>query len=167
MKEDKFKKTEGRIYRYFENIRTINLLKAENEELDKEYSSIETILKNNDFDFDISIGSPGFEERVQTSTTGESAVEKSILKQAEYLEKLQKNIRKAQVKNKVKILDLEKNNIKMRVVLAMLDEEQKTLVYKKYYQKLSIERIADELKVSRRKCFTMRKDIVEEIIKLL
>ena len=98
MSKDEFGKTEGRLYRYFENISKISMLEKEIEELDKRYENVDDILKNSSFDFDISLGSPGFEERVQTSCSGESAIEKQILNQAERLIKEQKIIRKKQFK---------------------------------------------------------------------
>ena len=45
MESDKFGKTEGRLYRYFENIRKIAALKEENIELEDRYESIEKVLK--------------------------------------------------------------------------------------------------------------------------
>ena len=97
------------------------MLEKEIEELDKRYDNVDNILKNSSFDFDISLGSPGFEERVQTSCSGESSIEKQILNQAERLIKEQKLIRKKQFKNKIQINELERNNIKLRVAIAMLE----------------------------------------------
>lgn len=165
--EDKFKKTEGRLYRYFENISKISVLEKEIVELDKRYDNVENILKNSNFDFDISIGSPGFEERVQTSCSGESAIEKQILNQAERLLKEQRLIRKKQFKNKIQINELERNNIKLRVAIAMLEEEDKKFIYYKYHKKIPIEGIAEELNLSIRTTYRLRKQIIEEVMKLL
>ena len=167
MNKEHFSKTEGRLYRYFENISKIAVLENEVIELDKRYENIENILKSSNFNFDISLGSPGFEERVQTSCTGESAIEKQILNQAERLIKEQKLIRKKQIKNKILVNELERNNIKTRVAIAMLEEEAKKFIYFKYNKKLSMDCIAEKLNVSRRKAYTFRKDIIQGIIKLL
>lgn len=166
-KDDKFGKTEGRLYRYFENISRISALEEEIVELDKRYDNVENILKNSNFDFDISIGSPGFEERVQTSCSGESAIEKQILNQAERLLKEQRLIRKKQFKNKIQINELERNNIKLRVAIAMLEEEDKKFIYYKYHKKMSIEGIAEELNLSIRTTYRLRKQIIEEVMKLI
>lgn len=166
-KDDKFGKTEGRLYRYFENISKISALEKEIVELDKRYDNVEDILKNSKFDFDISIGSPGFEERVQTSCSGESAIEKQILNQAERLLKEQRLIRKKQLKNKIQINELERNNIKIRVAIAMLEDEDKKFIFYKYNKKLSIEAISEEFNLSIRTTYRLRKQIIEEIIKLL
>ena len=166
-KDDKFGKTEGRLYRYFENISKISALEKEIVELDKRYDNVEDILKNSNFDFDISIGSPGFEERVQTSCSGESAIEKQILNQAERLLKEQRLIRKRQFKNKIQINELERNNIKIRVAIAMLEEEDKKFIYYKYHKKMSMDNIGNELALSRRTIYTLRKRIIEEVMKLL
>lgn len=165
--EEKFKKTEGRVYRYFENISKISVLEKEIVELDKRYDNVEDILKNSNFDFDISIGSPGFEERVQTSCSGESAIEKQILNQAERLLKEQKLIRKKQFKNKIQINELERNNIKLRVAIAMLQEDDKKFIYYKYHKKMPIEGIAEALNLSIRTTYRLRKQIIEEVIKLI
>ena len=167
MNKEHFSKTEGRLYRYFENIRRIAVLKEENIELDSRYESIEKVLRTSNFSFDVSIGSPGFEERVQTSCSGESAVERQMFQQAERLIKEQKIIRKNQFRNTAQINELERNNIKTRVTIAMLEEEAKKFIYFKYNKKLSMDCIAEELNISRRKAYTFRKDIIQEIIKLL
>lgn len=167
MSKDEFGKTEGRLYRYFENISKISMLEKEIEELDKRYDNVDNILKNSSFDFDISLGSPGFEERVQTSCSGESAIEKQILNQAERLIKEQRIIRKTQFKNQVRVNELERNNIKMRVAIAMLEEEDKKFIFYKYNKKLSMDCIAVNLSVSRRTAYTLRKQIIEKIMKLL
>ena len=167
MESDKFGKTEGRLYRYFENIRKIAALKEQNIELENRYESAEKDLRTSNFNFDVSIGSPGFEERVQTSCSGESTVEKQMFQQAERLIKEQKIIRKKQFRNTTQINELERNNIKVRVAIGMLEEEAKKLIYFKYNKKLSMDSIAEELNISRRKAYTFRKDIIQEIIKLL
>ena len=167
LSKDEFGKTEGRLYRYFENISKISALEKEIVELDKRYDNVEDILKNSNFDFDISIGSPGFEERVQTSCSGESAIEKQILNQAERLLKEQRLIRKKQLKNKIQINELERNNIKIRVAIAMLEEEDKKFIFYKYNKKLSIEAIAEQFNISIRTTYRLRKQIIEEIMKLL
>ena len=71
MDKDNFGKTEGRLYRYFENIRKIAALKEQNIELENRYESAEKDLRTSNFNFDVSIGAIGFEERVQTSCSGE------------------------------------------------------------------------------------------------
>ena len=167
MSKDEFGKTEGRLYRYFENIRKIAALKEENIELDSRYESIEKVLRTSNFNFDVSIGSPGFEERVQTSCRGESAVERQMFKQAERLIKEQKIIRKNQFRNTAQINELERNNIKLRVAIAMLEEDEKKLIYFKYHKKLTIEAIAEEINLSIRTTYRLRKQIIEKIMKLV
>ena len=167
MEEDKFGKTEGRLYRYFENIKRIASLNEQNVELDKRYDHVDEILRTSNFNFDISIGSIGFEERVQTSCTGESVVEKQMFQQAESLIKEQRIIRKTQFKNLTRINELERNNIKMRVAIAMLEEEDKRFIFYKYNKKLSIEAISEEFNLSIRTTYRLRKQIIEKIMKLL
>ncbi|MDU4882978.1 hypothetical protein [uncultured Clostridium sp.] len=167
MDKDLIRKTEGRLYRYFENISKIFALEKEIVELDKRYDNVEDILKNSNFDFDISIVSLGFEERVQTSFSGESAIEKQILNQAERLLKEQRLIRKKQLKNKIQINELERNNIKLRVAIAMLEEEDKKFIFYKYNKKLSVEAISEEFNLSIRTTYRLRKRIIKEIMKLI
>lgn len=124
-------------------------------------------IKDKQLNFDISIGSIGFEERVQTSCTGESVVEKQMFQQAESLIKEQRIIRKTQFKNQVRVNELERNNIKMRVAIAMLEEEDKKFIFYKYNKKLSIEAISEEFNLSIRTTYRLRKQIIEKIMKLL
>ena len=44
MSKDEFGKTEGRLYRYFENISKISMLEKEIEELDKRYDNVDNKL---------------------------------------------------------------------------------------------------------------------------
>ena len=167
MSKDEFGKTEGRLYRYFENIRKIAALKEQNIELENRYESVEKDLRTSNFNFDVSIGSPGFEERVQTSCRGESAVERQMFKQAERLIKEQKIIRKNQFRNTAQINELERNNIKVKVAIGMLEEEANKFVYFKYNKKLSMDSIAEEINLSIRTTYRLRKQIIEKIMKLV
>lgn len=164
--EDKFKKMESRLYRYFENINKISAFEKEIVELDKRYDEVEDILKNSNFDFDISLGSIGFEERVQTSCSGESAVEKQMLNQADRLLREQKLIRKKQFKNKMKIYEIDRNNIKLEVVISMLRENEQDFVNYKYRDKMSMNNVGKELGLSRRTIYTLRKQVIDKLIKL-
>ncbi|WP_300902274.1 hypothetical protein [uncultured Clostridium sp.] len=164
--DDKFKKMESRLYNYFENIKAISKLKGEILELDKAYEETENTLKNNKFDFDISLGSPAFEERVQTSCSGESAVEKQMLLKVNTLLKEQKLIRKKQFKKNAKIREIERNNINLRVAISMLEREEKKLIYFKYNEKFSIRAISDQLNCSVRTAHRLRKLVIDKLIKL-
>ena len=90
-----------------------------------------------------------------------------MFQQAERLIKEQKIIRKNQFRNQVEINELERNNIKIRVAVSMLDEEQKKFIYFKYNKKMPIEGIAEELNLSIRTTYRLRKQIIEEVMKLL
>lgn len=164
--EDKFKKMESRLYRYFENINKISAFEKEIVELDKRYDEIEDILKNSNFDFDINLGSPAFEERVQTSCSGESTIEKQVLNQVDRLLREQKLIRKKQFKNKMKIYEIDRNNIKLEVVIAMLRENEQDFVNYKYRDKMSMNNVGKELGLSRRTIYTLRKQVIDKLIKL-
>lgn len=164
--EDKFKKMESRLYNYFENIRAISRLKVEILELEELYKKYENDLKNNNFDFDISLGSPAFEERVQTSCIVESAVEKQMLSKVDILLKEQRLIRKKQFKKNIKINELERNNINLRVAISMLEREEKKLIYFKYNKKFSIRAISEQLNCSVGTAHRLRKLVIDKLMKL-
>ena len=90
-----------------------------------------------------------------------------MFQQAESLIKEQRIIRKTQFKNLTRINELERNNIKMRVTIAMLEEEDKRFIFYKYNKKLSIEAISEEFNLSIRTTYRLRKQIIEKIMKLL
>lgn len=164
--EDKFKKMESRLYNYFENIRAISRLKVEILELEELYKKYENDLKNNNFDFEISLGSPAFEERVQTSCSLESVVEKQMLSKVDILLKEQRLIRKKQFKKNIKISELERNNINLRVAISMLEREEKKLIYFKYNKKFSIRAISDQLNCSVGTAHKLRKLVIDKLVKL-
>ena len=167
MSRDKFKKTEDKLYNYFNKEKKIATLNYRIEVLKNQIDKINQELKECDVSIEVESSSPGFEERVQTSCSGESAIEKQILNQAERLLKEQRLIRKKQFKNKIQINELERNNIKLRVAIAMLEEDEKKFIYFKYHKKLTIESIAEELNLSIRTAYRFRKKIIEEVIKLI
>lgn len=85
--KETFKKTEGWLYGYFRDLKEIENLKQECEELKAQEESIEWDIKNCNVSVvsDAHI-SPSFDEGVQISSTGESVAEKGIVRAIENLE---------------------------------------------------------------------------------
>ncbi|SCJ52675.1 Uncharacterised protein [uncultured Clostridium sp.] len=169
MKDEQFKKTEKLLYRYFEDEKKVEILKRELELLREQYNSIEKILRTNNFNLlsAADLGSPGFEERVQTSSTGKGVAEKEMLNHVEYLLNTQKTIIKKEFKAKEKIRNIEINNIRLRCNIEMLCEEHKMFIELKYKEKKRMEDIYLLINRSRSNTFELRVKIVEDIARWL
>ena len=163
MNHNNFKNIELKLYRYYENLRAIDELKKHNVYLSKKNDEIEKILKTNDFKYDVTFGSLTYEDKVQTSSSGESVIEKQIMWQAEKYLRCQEDIVYKILENDLSIRKKEIEIIKIGVVLTALDKEERKFVEMRYKDKLLIEDIAYKLNMSDRNIFYIKKRLMEKL----
>ena len=163
MEENRFKSVEDRLYGYYRDIREIDGLKKQNDYLSEKLDEIEGILKRNDFDYDISLGSLTYEEKVQTSSSGESVIEKHIMRQAEKYLKYQEAIVYDILDNDLRIKNKELSIAKMDVAIELLDEEEKDFIKLRYDEKLLIENIAVRLNMTDRNIYYIKKRLLMKL----
>ena len=80
MSRDEFKQTEEKLYNYFNKEQEIAALLFRIEVLKKHICEINQELRGCDVNIEIESSSPGFEERVQTSSDGTSYAERELIR---------------------------------------------------------------------------------------
>ncbi|URZ06467.1 hypothetical protein [Clostridium felsineum] len=124
--KETFRKTERKIYNYFKKDRVINSLKHKANILNKQVDQIENQLKTTNIDIPEESRAMTYEERVQTSSTGESYAERTLMNITE------KKIMELDRKKK-EIADIEEQIRDIEVDSIIIGDNIRTL--KKYYYK--------------------------------
>lgn len=165
--KETFKRTEGRLYGYFRDLKEIETLEQECEELKAQEESIEWDIKNcNVSVIPDAYMSPNFDERVQTSSTGESAAEKGIVKEIENLENELKYVMRQIRGNRFRIRQLKRNTARLKKVLTVppMSEEMMKFIEYKYKMNKSVDWIANEMYGGvRSTTYRKREEILENI----
>lgn len=165
MDNDLFKKTEGKLYRYYNSQKKIESFKAKIELLKNDIKIINDRIKNIDFTIPVESKSIGFDERVQTSSDGISYAEKAmfqiidrlereIVDDTKEIERLEESIRKINKDNKI----IEEN-------IKWLNKEDLNYLECKYKNDLKNWEIAIKLNVSEVTCTRIRKRIIANVSK--
>ena len=165
-KENKyiFRKTEKQLYQYFEDLKKKEAIKKNIDDLNNAIDIIDDKIKECDVNFMIDIQAVGFDERVQTSSNGNSAVEKAVESQITALQREQKHYLSQLYKEEYKLRNLELKTNKMERVINMFNEDLKYFINLMYNQKMKPEKIADKIHVSKKTAYNIRDKIVKEII---
>lgn len=165
-KENKyiFRKTEKQLYQYFEDLKKKEAIKKNIDDLNSAIDTIDDKIKECDVNFMIDIQAVGFDERVQTSSNGNSSVEKAVESQITALQREQKHYLTQLYKEEYKLRNLELKTNKMNRVINMFNEDLKYFINLMYNLKLKPEKIADKIHVSKKTAYNIRDKIVKEII---
>lgn len=165
-KENKyiFRKTEKQLYQYFEDLKKKEAIKKNIDDLNNAIDIIDDKIKECDVNFMIDIQAVGFDERVQTSSNGNSAVEKAVESQITALQREQKHYLSQLYKEEYKLRNLELKTNKMERVINMFNEDLKYFINLMYNLKMKPEKIADKIHVSKKTAYNIRDKIVKEII---
>jgi len=159
-----FRKTEKQLYQYYEDLKKKEATKKNIDDLTKVIDEIDNKIANCDINFTVDIQAVGFDERVQTSSNGNSAVEKAVESQITALQREQKHYLTQLYKEEYKLRNLELKTNKMERVINMFNEDIKYFINLMYNQKMKPEKIADKIHVSRKTAYNTRDKIVKEII---
>lgn len=165
MDKELFKKTEGRLYRYFRYKKEIQNMKRRIEFLENQIKDIDISIRNvhKYINVDPYQNGAGISERIQTSSTGTSYVESEMEREVTKLEKEQCNMVKSTLKLKAKIREKEFYVKSMDTNLEMLSEEDKRFIELKYGDEKEVPIIADKLSMARATAYRKREELVENI----
>lgn len=167
MDKELFRKTEGMLYGYYKDKNLLNALRKEIETVTSLIKSIEKNIKTCNVSIDPYQGGTGEGERVQTSSSNSSYVEKAIIKAIDDMEK-----EKAQRTKKLyKLLCEERNLIykieKVESNIGMLNDECKKFLELKYNtipnKKIGMRDIAYEMNMSKNKAYELREELIKNI----
>ena len=148
MSRDKFKKTEDKLYNYFNKEKKIATLNYRIELLKKRRDKINQELKECDVSIEVESSSPGFEERVQSSSDGTSYAEREVIRITELKlkRKVSKEIEIEELKEEIENIELDNSILEYN--LKYINEEWYKLLELKYKFKKNETQISLEMNIS-------------------
>lgn len=163
MDKELFRKTEGKLYRYFQSKKKIYSLNNEIANMEHRKEIIEYDIKHINVTIDYYQNGTGIQERVQTSPTGSSYAEMEMCREIEKLEREHIIVTKKILKNKAKIRELESFIEHMNENIGQLQEEDKRFIELKYGDKKNLLYISIKLNMSKTTAYRKREELVENI----
>lgn len=163
MDKELFRKTEGKLYRYYESKKKIYSIKEDILRLEREVRTIEYDIRHSNVIIDYYQNGTGIQERVQSSATGTSYAENEMCKQIERLEKEHVDKTKKILKNRSKIREMERYIDYMDRNIRMLQEEDKRFIELKYGDKKNILQISMRLNMAQATAYRKREELVEAV----
>lgn len=161
--KETFRKTERKLYNYYEQEEVIKSIEYRIEKLKNQVKQIEQDIKNNNVVIEEESRSITYEERVQTSSNGTSYVERELVRAVERLER-EKDYKLAKISDlKTEIREIEDTSAAIEYNIGMLSKEDLNFIELKYKVKLSVEEVSDELNLSRSTGYNKRERLVNNI----
>ena len=167
MDKELFRKTEGILYGYYKDKNKLESVRKEIDTVNTLINTIENNIRSCNVKIDPYQGGMGVEEKVQTSCSNSSYVEKAIEKAIDDMEK-----ERGQRVRKLYKLKCEERNLiykikKVESNIGMLNEEYKKFLELKYNVVPGIKRgmrdIALEMNMSKNKAYDLREELVRNI----
>lgn len=162
MEKDLFKSTEEKLYRYYSKDKHISALKKRIILLDQQIELVDKDLRENNFSIEPESTAQQYTERVQTSGSGTSYVEREIMRvtEAKIKRKAEKELERQNILERIDKIELDADEIEWKI--EDFSQELRTLLelkYKKKYgeQKIAMEMHIDQSQVNRRKQQIIRK----------
>lgn len=148
MSRDRFKKTEDKLYNYFNKDKKIATLNYRIEVLKNQIDKINQELKECDVSIEVESSSPGFEERVQSSSDGTSYAEREVIRitDLKLKRKLSKEIEIEEIKEEIENIELDNSILEYN--LQFINEEWYKLLELKYKFKKNEVQISLEMNIS-------------------
>ena len=163
MDKELFRKTEGKLYRYYESKKEIYCIKDDIASLEREIETIEYDIRHSNVIIDYYQNGIGIQERVQSSSAGTSYAESEMCKQIERLEKEHVDKTKKILKSRAKLREIERYVDHMDRNIKMLQEEDKRFLELKYGDKKNILQISMILNIAQATAYRKREELVEVV----
>ena len=163
MDKDLFRKTEGKLYRYYQSKKKIRELNNEISSLEYHKERVEYDIRHANVTIDYYQNGTGLQERVQSSPSGSSYAETEMCKEIEKLEREHLRINKKILKIKAKIRELEEFIRHMNEIVEQLNEEDKRFIELKYGDKKSMIYISMKLNMAQATTYRKREELIESI----
>lgn len=165
MSRDRFKKTEDKLYNYFNKEKKIATLNYRIELLKKQIDKINQELKECDVSIEVESGSQGFEERVQTSSDGTSYAEREVIRITDLKLKRKKSKEIEIEELKEKIENIELDNSILEYNLQYINEEWYKLLELKYKFKKNETQISLEMNISQSQVNKIKQKAIADIMR--
>lgn len=163
MSRDRFKKTEDKLYNYFNKEKKIATLNYRIQILKKQIYEIDQELKECNVNIEIESSSPGFEERVQSSSDGTSYAEREVIRitDLKLKRKLSKEIEIEELKEKIENIELDNSILEYN--LQYINEEWYKLLELKYKFKKNEVQISLEMNISQSQVNKIKQKAIADI----
>lgn len=163
MSRDRFKKTEDKLYNYFNKEKKIATLNYRIEVLKKQIYTINQELKSCDVNIELESSSPSFEERVQTSSDGISYAEREVIRitDLKLKRKLSKEIEIEEIKEEIENIELDNSILEYN--LQYINEEWYKLLELKYKFKKNETQISLEMNISQSQVNKIKQKAIADI----
>ena len=163
MSRDRFKKTEDKLYNYFNKEKKIATLNYRIELLKKQIDKINQELRECDVIIEIESSSLGFEERVQTSSDGTSYAEREVIRITELKlkRKVSKEIEIEELKEEIENIELDNSILEYN--LQYINEEWYKLLELKYKFKKNETQISLEMNISQSQVNKIKQKAIADI----
>lgn len=163
MSRDRFKKTEYKLYNYFNKEKKIATLNYRIELLKKQIDKINQELRECDVNIEIESSSLGFEERVQTSSDGTSYAEREVIRITELKlkRKVSKEIEIEELKEEIENIELDNSILEYN--LQYINEEWYKLLELKYKFKKNETQISLEMNISQSQVNKIKQKAIADI----
>ncbi|WP_460292593.1 transcriptional regulator [Clostridium tertium] len=163
MDKELFRKTEGKLYRYYESKKHLFGLNEKITRLENHKETIEYDIRHTNIRIDPFQNGAGINERVQTSSNGTSYAEQEMIREIERLERERVKVVKQILKTKAKKRELENYISNMDFNINMLNEESKRFLELKYSDKAKVIAIAQKMNMAVATVYRIREEIVENV----
>lgn len=165
MNDDLFKKTEGKLYDYFQAEKKISCLNLKIELLKKHVTEIETRMKETDISIPEESRSSTYEESVQTSRSVTSYAEKAAIRIIEDMES-EIAFKKEEIALLEKIIrTTEADNAIIEYNLNFLTKEDRQFLKLRYEEEKTYMQIGMEMNIAQSTATRVRRRLVEDVAK--
>lgn len=158
-----FRNTEKKIYNYFKKDKVINSLKHKTNILNKQVEQIEEKLRNTDVNIPEESRAMTYEERVQTSNTGESYAERTLMRITDNLlkEKSRKFEEIADIDEQIRTIEVD--NVIIGDNIGGLRKEDFEFLETKYKKELPDWRVGVKLHLTRSNVTRKKQKLIENV----
>ncbi|WP_297522958.1 hypothetical protein [uncultured Clostridium sp.] len=163
MKENIFRKTEKKLYNYFDKDKLINSYKNKIKYLDDYELELEEKIVNIDIEINADIKAISYEERVQSSGDGIGYAERLMIEMIDGLIYEKCRVKKEILELETRIRRLESNNKIIESNLFMLKNDFQKFITNKYRDKKSNREIATIMNMSESTITRMKKQTLKVI----
>ena len=163
MRKDEFKKTEEKLYNYFNKEKKIATLNFRIDLLKKQVEKINDELKECNVNIEAESSSPSFDERVQSSPDGASYAEREVIRitDLKLKRKLAKELEIEEIKEEIENIELDNSILDYN--LQYINDEWYKLLELKYKDKKSEVHISIELNISQSQVNKIKQKVIADI----
>ena len=163
MRKDEFKKTEEKLYNYFDKEKKIATFNFRIDLLKKQVEKINAELKECNVNIEAESSSPSFDERVQSSSDGTSYAEREVMRITEL--KLKRKVAKELEIEGIteEIENRELDNSILDYNLQYINDEWYKLLELKYKDKKSEVHISLEMNISQSQVNKIKQKVIADI----